>query len=84
MAELKVVIKDSTNQIFRKKAMERIGYGKGALSTAAEEALRAWASKPERTKPLRRSRNRIRLELPYRVDPELVEKIIEETELSPV
>lgn len=78
MAELKVVIKDSTNQIFRKRAMERIGYGKGALSIAADEALRAWVSMPEKIRP--RHRSKAKLELDFKVDPKLVDKVIDEIE----
>lgn len=46
MALLKVVISDTVEQNFRKTAMERFGYSKGALSRAAEEALDQWLEMP--------------------------------------
>jgi hypothetical protein len=43
MAEIKVYIPDEVNERFRKAAMFSFGYGKGALSNAAEQAFDAWA-----------------------------------------
>jgi len=42
MGELKAVLKEETLGKFRKKAMEKFGYGKGSLSMAAEEAVEEW------------------------------------------
>ena len=43
MGEVKVRLSDDAEAAFRKKAMEKFGYGKGSLSLAAEEAFREWA-----------------------------------------
>ena len=42
MGEIKIKLSDETEAAFRKKAMEAFGYGKGSLSSAAEEAFRTW------------------------------------------
>ena len=47
MGNLKVVIHDEVEGRFRVAAMKRYGYGKGALSRAAEEALLRWLSDME-------------------------------------
>ena len=41
---LRVQIDDKLERKFREKAMKRFGYGKGALSKAAEEAILNWVS----------------------------------------
>ena len=43
MGEMKIKISDATEKAFRKLAMQRFGYQKGALSEAAEEAIETWA-----------------------------------------
>lgn len=45
MGSLKVTIDDEAEERFRRAAMKKFGYGKGALSKAAEAALDEWASK---------------------------------------
>jgi hypothetical protein len=45
MGSIKVVIDDQTEQRFRMAAMKKFGYGKGAISEAAENALAEWASR---------------------------------------
>lgn len=42
MSLIKGVIPSDVEKKFRKKAMEKFGYGKGAISKALEEALRRW------------------------------------------
>ncbi len=42
MGSLKIVIEDGLLKRFRKKAMEKFGYRKGALSIAAREAIKNW------------------------------------------
>ena len=44
MGVIKVILTDETEAAFRKKAMEKFGYGKGSLSLAAEEAFKEWAA----------------------------------------
>lgn len=44
MGSMKVILSDDTERRFRRVAMMRYGYGKGALSEAAEAALEAWSS----------------------------------------
>ena len=44
MGAIKVVIEDDVERRFRRVAMSRYGYGKGALSEAAEAALSEWSS----------------------------------------
>ena len=41
---LRVQIDDKLERKFREKAMKKFGYGKGALSKAAEEAILNWLS----------------------------------------
>ena len=41
---LRIQIDDKLERKFREKAMKRFGYGKGALSKAAEEAILNWVS----------------------------------------
>ncbi|HKW04633.1 MAG TPA: hypothetical protein VJN71_04980 [Nitrososphaerales archaeon] len=47
MGSLKVIIGDDVERHFRRVAMKRYGYGKGALSEAAEAALGDWSSKED-------------------------------------
>ncbi|MEK6800745.1 MAG: hypothetical protein AABY05_02330 [Nanoarchaeota archaeon] len=42
MGEMKISITDGVEEIFRKIAMKRFGYRKGAFSMAAEEAINNW------------------------------------------
>jgi len=42
MAGLRFQVKEELERKFREAAMKRFGYGKGALSRAAEEALQKW------------------------------------------
>lgn len=42
MSLIKGIVPDDIEKRFRKKAMEKFGYGKGAISKALEEALRRW------------------------------------------
>lgn len=44
MAGIRFQITDELEKKFREAAMKRFGYGKGALSLAAEEALSRWLS----------------------------------------
>ena len=44
MGEVKVKLSDETEAAFRKSAMEAFGYSKGSLSSAAEQAIGAWAA----------------------------------------
>ncbi|MEM2530239.1 MAG: hypothetical protein QXL32_03855, partial [Candidatus Bathyarchaeia archaeon] len=44
MGAIKVYISDELERKFREAAMRLYGYGRGSLSIAAEEALRAWLS----------------------------------------
>ena len=41
---LRVQVNNKLEQRFREAAMRRFGYGKGALSKAAEEAIQNWIS----------------------------------------
>jgi hypothetical protein len=41
---LRVQIDDKLERKFRERAMKKFGYGKGALSKAAEEAIMNWVS----------------------------------------
>jgi hypothetical protein len=43
MGSIKIIIDDRVEEDFRRAAMRRFGYGKGALSKAAETALADWA-----------------------------------------
>ena len=42
MGEIKISLSDSIEEVFRKIAMKRFGYRKGAFSMAAEEAINNW------------------------------------------
>ena len=42
MTGLRFQVKEELERKFREAAMKRFGYGKGALSRAAEEALQKW------------------------------------------
>lgn len=44
MGAIKVNVSDETEKAFRMAAMKLYGYGKGALSTAADKALMNWAT----------------------------------------
>lgn len=44
MGTIKVVVADEVERRFRRVAMGRYGYGRGALSEAAEAALSEWSS----------------------------------------
>ncbi len=44
MGYLKIKLPDSVEESFRKAAMRRFGYQKGAISKAAQEALEKWAT----------------------------------------
>ncbi|MCD6369696.1 MAG: hypothetical protein J7L38_07890 [Thermoproteales archaeon] len=45
MGSIKVYISEEVEKRFRKLAMELYGYGRGALSIAAEKALNEWVTK---------------------------------------
>lgn len=47
MGSIKIIIADEVERQFRRVAMKRYGYGKGALSEAAEAALGEWSSKED-------------------------------------
>ncbi len=47
MGSLKVIIDDHVEKRFRRVAMRKFGYGRGALSDAAEAALAEWSSKED-------------------------------------
>ena len=47
MGEIKIVLPDDVEKIFRKEAMRRYGYIKGALSQAVREAIREWSNARE-------------------------------------
>jgi hypothetical protein len=44
MGEMKVIISEDMEKLFRKIAMRRFGYQKGSISEAAAEAFKQWAS----------------------------------------
>ena len=46
---LRVQIDSKLENIFREAAMKKFGYGKGALSKAAEEAILNWISSEKET-----------------------------------
>jgi hypothetical protein len=48
---LRVQINPKLEQRFREAAMKRFGYGKGALSKAAEEAIINWISSADSESP---------------------------------
>ncbi len=43
MGELKIVLPEEVEQKFRKLAMQRFGYQKGALSKAGQKAVEEWS-----------------------------------------
>lgn len=45
MTSLRVYLQERTAEEFRKFAMERFGYSKGSISTAAEAAIQQWVSR---------------------------------------
>jgi len=45
MGSIKVYVSDVVEKKFRKLAMELYGYGRGALSTAAEKAFSEWVAR---------------------------------------
>jgi hypothetical protein len=47
MVEVRGVVSKEAEDEFRRLAMEKFGYGKGSLSKALEEAVRAWIEKCE-------------------------------------
>ena len=47
VGSLKVIVGDEVEKQFRRVAMRRYGYGKGALSEAAEAALGEWSSRED-------------------------------------
>jgi len=52
MASLKVQLSEETEKKFREAAMRHFGYGKGALSLAAERALSEWVARERRVERL--------------------------------
>jgi len=44
MGEMKIQVESNIEEIFRRFAMRKFGYKKGALSMAANEAMQNWAS----------------------------------------
>ena len=52
MSPLKVQLSEETERKFREAAMRRFGYGKGALSMAAEKALSSWVRRETETDSL--------------------------------
>ncbi len=48
MGELKVYLSEDLKREFKKRSMERFGYGRGSISKAAEEAIQRWTSEEER------------------------------------
>lgn len=44
MGEMKIILTEDIEKTFRKIAMKRFGYQKGAISKAAQEAIGNWAS----------------------------------------
>jgi hypothetical protein len=47
MVEVRGVVSKEAEDEFRRLAMKKFGYGKGSLSKALEEAVRAWIEKCE-------------------------------------
>jgi len=47
MGSLKLYVDDQVENSFRRAAMKKFGYGRGALSRAAEEALARWSEGSE-------------------------------------
>ncbi|MGD0494712.1 MAG: hypothetical protein ABSB28_01570 [Candidatus Bathyarchaeia archaeon] len=56
---LRVHVSQKLERRFRKLAMKRFSYGKGALSKAAEEALGGWVSRLKRRERARASQTRL-------------------------
>jgi len=52
MPSIKVQISEETERKFREAAMRHFGYGKGALSLAAERALSDWAARQRKLENL--------------------------------
>jgi hypothetical protein len=44
MGEMKIKISDDVEKTFRKLAMQRFGYGRGAISSAAQKAMEDWTT----------------------------------------
>ena len=44
MAGIRLQLRDEIEKRFREAAMRRFGFGRGALSRAAEQAIEAWLS----------------------------------------
>ena len=44
MGEMKISVSNEIEEYFRKVAMKKFGYRKGAISIAAQEAMNSWAS----------------------------------------
>ncbi|MEK6961574.1 MAG: hypothetical protein AABX47_10495 [Nanoarchaeota archaeon] len=57
MGTIKVEVPDEIETRFRKSAMARFGYAKGALSNAASEAFGEWTREQESQKTLGDSEN---------------------------
>ncbi|MEK6850352.1 MAG: hypothetical protein AABX85_02130 [Nanoarchaeota archaeon] len=47
MGEMKIILPDEIEQEFRKMAMKRFGYQKGAISEAAKIAIKQWSNSRE-------------------------------------
>ncbi len=47
MGSIKVIISDDVEKDFRRVAMKKFGYARGALSEAAEVAFGEWSSKED-------------------------------------
>ncbi len=47
MGEIKIVMPDDLEMAFRKAAMKRFGFRKGAMSEAAKEAIELWSENDE-------------------------------------
>ncbi len=45
MAETKIYISDAIDKELREQAMSKFGYGRGSISSAAEEAIAQWISR---------------------------------------
>ena len=48
MAEVKIYMADVLDTELREYAMKRFGYGRGSISTAAEEAINRWVQREKR------------------------------------
>ena len=47
MGELKIKLPDELEKVFRRLAMKRYGYQKGAMSAAAKDAIDGWTKSEE-------------------------------------